>query len=127
MMINNSEKGLALYLTFIVLVVVLASVLGVAAIFLRQMAMIERLEDSVIAFLAADTGIEKELDTGSATSTSYHGYLDLNKNGVFGDGADSRYDVKIIAPGIDGCAADNFCIRSIGTFKKVRRAIEARR
>lgn len=127
MMINNSEKGLALYLTFIVLVVVLASVLGVAAIFLRQMAMIERLEDSVIAFLAADTGIERELDLGTTPPASDYEYLDLNKNGVFGDGADSRYDVKVIAPGVDGCAADNFCIRSIGTFKKVRRAIEVRR
>ncbi len=127
MMINNSEKGLALYLTFIVLVVVLASVLGVAAIFLRQMAMIERLEDSVIAFLAADTGIERGLDVCvDHTCPDFDGFLDLNNNGVL-DGADSRYDVKVIAPGVDGCAADNFCIRSIGTFKKVRRAIEVRR
>ncbi|MBZ1348464.1 MAG: hypothetical protein KYQ20_01740 [Candidatus Nealsonbacteria bacterium] len=119
-MVNNSEKGLALYLTFVVLVVVLASVLGVSVIFLRQIAAIERLEDSVIAFLAADTGIERELDSTHAPPEDYTGTLDL------GGGLFSRYNVRVASTSPE-CPAPNFCIRSVGTFKEVRRAIEVRR
>jgi len=58
---NNEtmERGVSLYLGLMIMIILLAIGLGISTIIISQMKMIRGMEDSVIAFYAADTGIEK--------------------------------------------------------------------
>jgi len=68
---------------------------------------------SVIAFYAADNGIEEVLmDNSTPTAIS----LTELPNGA-------TYQVTVDANGPQ-CDALNFCIKSIGTYKTTKRAIE---
>jgi len=55
---NQKSKGVALYLALMIMTVLLALALGVSAILFGQMKMMREMENSVLAFYAADTGIE---------------------------------------------------------------------
>jgi Tfp pilus assembly protein PilX len=61
--INRSihQKGASLYFAIIIMSVLLAIVLGIAAILVSQTRMIREMGDSVAAFFAADTGLERIL------------------------------------------------------------------
>ena len=120
-------KGVSLYLALIIMTLLLALALGVSAILFGQIRMMREMGNSVLAFYAADTGIERELYQGSATGKSYSGYLDLNKNEVQDD-EDSIYNVWVLSPGGNGCPTDaNYCIKSVGIYKETRRAIQVTR
>ena len=54
----NMNKGVSLYLAVVIMAILLAIVLGVSAILVSQIKIIRGVENSVIAFYAADTGIE---------------------------------------------------------------------
>ena len=120
------EKGVSIYLVFMVMTILLALVLGVSAILLGQLKIIRGMGNSVIAFYAADTGIERVLKEGSLPEPCPDCYLDLNNNGSL-DGEDSVYRVTIITAGQPGCLsppASVNCLKSVGTFKETKRAIE---
>jgi len=51
----------AVYLSVIILSILLAMVLGLMTVFLNEMRMIKGMGDSVVAFYAADSGIEEVL------------------------------------------------------------------
>jgi hypothetical protein len=55
------EKGVSLYLTILILVILLAISLGISTILSGQLKMIGGIGKSVVAFYAADTGIEEIL------------------------------------------------------------------
>jgi len=57
--IENSQKGISLILTFFIMTIILAIVLGVAAILVSEIKIIRAMGNSVVAFYAADSGIEK--------------------------------------------------------------------
>ena len=57
----SSQKGISLFLTIIVLSVVLGIVLGLSTILVGQMKTLQTMGDSVIAFYAADAGVEEVL------------------------------------------------------------------
>ena len=62
MEIQNPQKGaVSLYLALMTMIIVLAIGLGITTIIISQMRMIRGMGDSVVAFHAADTGIEKIL------------------------------------------------------------------
>ena len=120
-------KGVSLYLALIIMTLLLALALGVSAILFGQIRMMREMGNSVLAFYAADTGIERELYEGNATGTSYSGYLDLNENGVQDD-EDSVYNIWVMSSGENGCPAHiNYCIKSEGVYKEARRAIQVTR
>ena len=120
---STNSKGISIYLALMVMVILLALALGLAAILFSQMRMIREIGYSVIAFYAADTGIEREAFEGNKPGTKYSGYLDLNKNGIK-DGEDSFYHIFVLSPGKEDCPEEiNFCIKSIGSYKGVKRAI----
>lgn len=56
-----SQKGVSLYLTLIVMSLILAMVLGITSILVGEIGITKGLGDSLSAFYAADTGIEKVL------------------------------------------------------------------
>jgi hypothetical protein len=58
---GGKEKGTALIITFFVMTIMLSIVLGIAAILFIEIKMIRGLGNSVVAFYAADSGIEKTL------------------------------------------------------------------
>ena len=108
------QKGVALYISLMMMTLLLTLVLGMGAIVSAQIRAIRGLGDSVLAFYAADTGIEQVL-------LNRHNPVDIPKTSLPNE---ASYEVKVIKGGTEGCPAPHFCIRSIGTFKETRRAIE---
>lgn len=60
-MLNNSEKGVSLIITFFIMIIILAVVLSVSALLYGEVKLIRNMGNSVAAFYAADSGIEKIL------------------------------------------------------------------
>lgn len=83
------KKGVSLYLAVLLMTMLLAMVLGISAILLRQLQTIKGLEDSVTALYAADSGMEQALADVIANRTDPQpGYADTLSNGA-------RYDVEV--------------------------------
>lgn len=119
------SKGVSLYITIMIMTVLLTIVFGLTGILLSRMKITRGMGYSVIAFYAADTGIERMLmDRNSPVCPAgpYLGYLDLNNNAVQ-DSGDATYDVTVTAAG-PNCAADNCCVKSTGSYQQTKRAIE---
>jgi len=57
--IKDSQKGISLVFTFFIMVIILAMVLGISIILISEIKMIRGMGNSVVAFYAADSGIEK--------------------------------------------------------------------
>ena len=100
------QKGVSLYLTIVILAVLTSALLGLVAISVSQIKVIHTLGHSVIAFYAADSGIEhclynlrKEGGTGEVSG---------NFNGI-------NYSVSL---------GDSNTYISIGSYKGTKRAIE---
>lgn len=120
---NQNQKGVSLYLTIVILSVLTAALLALITISISQIKIIWTLSDSVVAFYAADTGIEEMLMERESPDLSYSGYLDLNENGQQDETEDSFYEVTVSPTG-GSCDADNFCVRSTGSYKDTKRTIE---
>lgn len=116
---QKSKKGAALFLSVIILSFLLVIALEISTILLGQVRMLKSAENSVQAFFAADTGIEKGAAQATTSTSS-----PFSISGSLGNGA--TYSVKLIQKGPD-CQADNYCLEGIGTFKQTRRAIIIRR
>jgi len=114
----ESQKGLALYLSIIIMIILLSVVLGISAILLGQFKIIGNMEDSVVAFYAAETGIEYVLNSRSDLATF--------SNGCEKDQADpcSIGDAKYYVDADLDCGAPNACIKSVGTYKNSVRALQ---
>ena len=114
--INKRQSGVSLFLAVITMTVFLAIVLGLSTIFLGQTRMFREMGYSVIALYAADAGIEKVL-TQRNNPLSLNDYSATLANG-------SEYTLSVLSSGESGCSAPNYCIKSIGKYKGVQRAIE---
>lgn len=110
----SKQKGISLYLSIMIMVVLLAIVLGISGILLGQLKTMRGMENSVIAFYAADTGIEKVL-INREDPISLDGFSETLPNGAI-------YEVKVLL-GVN-CGADNYCISSVGIYKETQRAIQ---
>jgi hypothetical protein len=107
-MFKNYKKGVSLYLALIIMFILIAIGLGVSLIIVSQMKMIRGMGDSVVAFYAADTGIEHSLynkrvkgETGEIFDTPL---------------GEASYEVtKIVG---------EQKWESVGSFKEVKRAVE---
>ena len=115
----NKESGLSLYLSIIIMTIILSIVFGISSILLSQLASIKGMENSVIAFYAADTGIEYVL-VDRIDPTIHNGYFEILDNG------EARFDIIAVDSSDADCNATNFCIKSVGTYRGVRRAIEVK-
>jgi hypothetical protein len=58
---NNRQKGVSLIITFFIMTIILAMVLTISVILYSEIKVIRNIGDSVVAFYAADSGIEKVL------------------------------------------------------------------
>ncbi len=112
------KKGLAMYIIIIIMVIVLALVLGISSILVSQLKIIKSMEDSVIAYYAAETGIERALmDRDNISKIIY-----CQKGSPCSLNNGQQYYIEVDDSG--SCSADNACIRSVGIYNNTRRAIE---
>jgi len=122
-MFNYYQKGVSLYLAIVIMSILSAVVLGLIALSISGIKIVSGLENSVMSFYAANTGIERMLVDKETPSPTYSGYLDLNNNGTPDNNEDSFYDVTVTAAG-PNCSANNYCVRSIGKYRDTKRVIE---
>ena len=101
-------------MSVIIMTIILAVALGISTISLGQIKVARDMGYSVIAFYAADAGIERVLMNRSAPVSIPETPL---SNGA-------AYQVLVTVSGSGGCTAANFCIKSIGSYKETNRAIE---
>jgi len=116
---NKYQKGVSLYIALMTMGVLLALALGLAAILFGQLKVMEGVGDSVLAFYASNTGIERTLYEISQGAGIGSHYQDTLENG-------SSYLADVIAPDSD-CPGPNYCIKSVGIYKQTRRAIRITR
>lgn len=119
-MIYNSQQGISLYLAILFLGIILTMVLGISTILIGEIKIVRGLGDSVIAFYAADTGIEEILTVREESPPTT---ICVEASPCSLDN-EAEYYIIITATGLGGCTADNYCIKSIGSYKETRRAIE---
>lgn len=104
----NSEKGVSLIITFFIMVIVLAVVLAVSSILYSEIKIIRNIGDSVVAFYAADSGVEKTLYydrkfEGGACNLCQNCPEDDCKNcvppaGEDGENCEVNFDTDLIVP-----------------------------
>lgn len=111
---NKLQSGVSLYLSLMVMSVLLAIALGMSTIFVTQAKTAREMGYSVIAFYAADAGIETVLMNRANPVSIAETPL---SNGA-------TYEVTVNANGVGECAAANYCIKSRGSYKGINRAIE---
>lgn len=107
---NYNKKGISVYLALMIISIILSSALGISVIFVSQLRIMEEMGRSVVAFYASDAGIEKILLNRDNPSNIPETAL---SNGA-------TYQV-LVTP---GGSCTNFCIKSVGNYKEVNRAIE---
>lgn len=106
---SNGEKGVALLLSVLLVSAVLAAAIGVTTSLIVLLQISGRVQESVTAFYAADTGLEWQLYQVRVGATSAPVLL----NGATFNTA--------YTPG-----SPLNVIKSVGTFKNTSRGIEAR-
>lgn len=112
-------------MVIVILSVLTSAILALIGINLSQMKVVLTIGYSIEAFFAADTGIEMALKDRASPQATYSGYLDLNNNSSQDDEHDSFYEVVVLPSG-DNCDAANFCIKSAGRYRDIKRAIEVK-
>ena len=107
---SSGGRGTSILLAVLILSVVLSISLGLNSIIIRQLKTIREIGYSVVALSAADAGIERVLlDRSSPEDIS----------GLLSNGA--NFEVTLVPD-----CPSNICIKSIGIYRGVRRAIEIR-
>ncbi len=111
-----TQKGISILFAVAILSIILAIALGTSVVVIRQVKTMREIGHSVIALYAADSGMEEILMYSSPTDIS----------GTVGE---ATYEVFVTASTTPECAAKNaknYCIKSIGTYKDTKRAIEVK-
>ena len=113
----KQQKGIALYYSVMVITILLAIALGLNTIFLGQVKTVRTTGYSVLAFYAADTGIEEILENRTTPNSIC---TELSPCTLANN---TQYFLVIENPG-STCSADNYCVTSVGICKEVRTGIE---
>ena len=125
------NKGSAIYFSLVVLVIIQGIILGLSSILISQIRMVRGMEHSVVAFYAADSGIEEALNI-IRTRPANQCFAHNASSSVSLNGATSTYQI-IIKDGTAAqspciphlnCNEDYYCIKSEGDYKGIKRAIE---
>jgi len=128
-MIHNSEKGVSLYLSLMIMTVLLTMALGLSAILFGQIRIVREMGNSVVAFYAADTGIEWTLyQSEECRRLSPDCNLSICKLDCTCL-LDQTFPEKNIgqASYIATVSNNGATLKSIGRYKETKRAIEVSR
>lgn len=105
-----NQKGVALYLTMVILSIMSASLLALAAMLASQAKMTGNLSNAVLAFSAADSGIEQAL---------YKVYKQGFVSGSFSETLPNGATYNVVVTNQSGSTVVN----STGIYRKSKRAI----
>ena len=109
---NKQQQGISVLFAISILSVILSISLGISAVLVKQIKAITEIGYSAIAFYAADNGIEEVLAMVNP--------VDIPETSLNG----SKYEVSVQDSNHPDCDAANYCIKSIGSYKGTKRAIE---
>ena len=126
---TNKEKGIAMFITLIVTVILLGIALGLSSILIGNLAVLKSAGESVLAFAAAEAGIEQVLLIDNRDCS---GNLACLQGAIPGGpqplSNTATYTLEVTAPGSGTCPAGvNYCAKSIGTYQGATRAIRITR
>ena len=124
MLDTNFQKGVSLYITFLIMTILLSIALSMSTFLVSEIKIMREMGKSVTAYYAAETGIERALfDTRTIEDPVGQGY---EESGILGNqaGNQASYNVSVVAQGIGDCPSDaHYCVKSVGSYKGVKRAI----
>jgi hypothetical protein len=113
MLDTNSQKGVSLYITFLIMTILLSIALNMSTLLVSEIKIMREMGKSVTAYYAAETGIERELYENNEVGTNYSGSI-----------GNASYNVSVVAQGIGDCPSHaHYCVKSVGSYKGVKRAI----
>ncbi len=118
----KSSKGIATFFTLMVLAVVLSIALSLGSFLVTELQISGDIGDSVLAFYAADAGIEKVLYDELAGVVNV---IDVCGAGGCPGILSNGSEFNVVVQAIQGpCqASDFFCATSTGSFRNARRTI----
>lgn len=127
----QNERGVSLYMVFMVMTLLLGIGFGMSALLLSQLDTLRGIGYSVLAFYATEAGIDRTLyidQKDCADDPDRFGCLDSAAIALgtqtLSNGA--QYTVDIEAPG-GLCSTDTYCAKSVGIYQQARRAIRVGR
>ena len=114
----KQEKGISLLYVIFITSILLSIAFGINRILISQVKMLSGVGQSVVAFYAADSGIERILVDWQNPNLTLNYY-----NGSLANGA--TYHLSVYQGTNPECDSEfSYCIKSIGEYRGVRRAIE---
>jgi hypothetical protein len=133
-----SQKGVSALFAILILSVMMAIVLGLSTIVVTQVRTVKGIGDSLIAFYAADAGIEYmiKIIVSGDTPAAHEGPVQLGNNASYTIDTfccNPAYSscVATCPPGLsvkNDCAAPRYCVKSTGIYSAIptstRAAIE---
>lgn len=120
----EGQRGVSLYLALLVLTILFSVSLVLTTLLVGQIRIIRGLGDSVVAFYAADAGMEMALQKLYSTAGS-----SFCQEGCSGSIGSASYSVQGFSGTSPNCPSGTefFCIKSGGTYRGIRRSVETSR
>ena len=134
---NKEQKGISLLFIVLITSLILAISLGISTILIKEIKMMSEIGYSVTAFYAADSGIEAALYDLYQSDSPTPAHSDVSDNVVL-DNAHYDTEAKCCNPDFEYCSLEcpenfevdlncytlNFCLKSAGSYRNIKRAIE---
>jgi hypothetical protein len=120
---QGSEKGIALYMTIAMMAVLFTMVLGVTVIIIRGSDILKGSSDSVKAFHAADTGIERALYNIRVNGNCSPAFCSESARCPLGGDNNWNYYLEYSTSTITDCSV-SINIDAKGTYYSSQRKIE---
>ncbi len=130
---NAARKGSALYVALMATTILLGIALSLASLSFGQMGMMRALGDSVLAFFAADAGVERALliDSKECALDDQRALCVQERVRSLGTvvlNSGASYQISVEQGGEGACARERFyCAQAFGAYKDARRAVRITR
>jgi hypothetical protein len=135
---TSAERGVALYITFMIMTVLLGIALGTSTLLFSQLGLLKGIGHSVLGFYAMDAGVERSLYLDNSVCASASDHAVCLNNEFIAIGASfpgsvqlsngAAYQLIAESTGAGGCpATNNYCVKSTGSYQEARRAVRVAR
>ena len=137
--LKTEERGISLYLAFMIMTLLLGIALGASALLMAEISILKGIGHSVFAFYATDAGVERALyldttlcveeeDRAGCLEEQFDAIGASPPAGSIGLSNGASYQLEAETPGAGGCPADSgYCVKSTGSFQDARRAVRGAR